>query len=188
MRLDLKRLPPASTLRIKVRPLTQAYRPVALALAQALLKDVVGGGSMVHAPVIPDGDVIGVLPLVAHLQVVVLDNELHEPVEEVLALLLAQAVDALAVVTDGIDGLPAGDGVGADDGVDGLEDLAHVLRSAALAAVHAEAVTLGRLVEERLRVIRSQGVEEGAQGGRDALVELVARGPECVTAGLGKLD
>lgn len=103
MRFDLERFPPAGALRIKVWPLAQADRPVTLALAETLLEDIVGSGSVVHAPVVPDGDIVGVLPLEAHLQVVVLDNELGKPVEEVLALLLGQAVDALAVVADGVD-------------------------------------------------------------------------------------
>lgn len=103
MRLDTERLPPAGALRIKVRPLPQADRPVALALTKTLLKDIVGRGSVVHAPVIPDGNIVGVLPLEAHLQVVVLDNELDEPVKEMLALLVGQAVDALAVVADCIN-------------------------------------------------------------------------------------
>lgn len=114
----------------------------------------------------------------------VLDNQLREPVQEVLALLVRQAVDALDVVADGEDGLPAGDGVGADDGVDGLEGLADVLGGAALLRVDGEAVALGRVVEGRLGRVGGQSVEEAAERGGDAVVELVARGPEGVCGGL----
>lgn len=72
--------------------------------------------------------------------------------------------------------------------MDGLESLADVLGGTSLAAVHAEAVALGRLIEQRLGVVGGEGVEEGAQGGRDAVVELVAGGPEGITAGLGELN
>ena len=142
---------------------------------------------MVHAPVIPNSDIVGVLPLEAHLEVVVLDNKLSKPVEEMLALLLGQPIDALTVVADSIHRFPARDGVGTDDRVDGLEGLADVLGRATLATIYAEAVALGCLVEERLGVVGGQCVEEGAQRGRDAVVQLVAGGPERVTARLGQL-
>ncbi len=139
---------------------------------------------MVHTPVIPDRDIIHRLPPQAHLEVVVLDNQLREPVQEVLALLLGQAVDALDVVADGKDRLPARDRVRADHGVDRLEHLADVLRRAALLGVDGEAVALGRVVEGRLGGVGRQSVEEAAEGDRDAVVELVARGPESVYGGL----
>lgn len=143
---------------------------------------------MVHAPIVPDRDVVLRLPLQPHLQVVVLDDELHKPVEKVLALIVRQPVDPLDVVAHGEDGLPTRHGVGADDGVDGLEDLADVLGCAPRRGVHVEVVALGRLVEARLGVVPRQGVEEAAEGGRDAVVELVSRGPEGIAAGLGQLD
>jgi hypothetical protein len=70
--------------------------------------------------------------------------------------------------------LPARDGVGPDDGVHGLEGLAHVFRGAARGRVDGEVVALGGVGEERLGVVGREGVEEGAEGGRDAVVELVA--------------
>jgi hypothetical protein len=135
---------------------------------------------MVHRPVVPDSQVIHVLPAVPHLQVVVLDDKLHEPAQEVRRLLIAEAVDLLHVVADGEDGLPAGDGVRADDGVDGLEKLADVLGGAAFGRVDAEAVAVGGLVEAGLGVGGCEGVEEGSEGGRDAVVDLVAGSPEGV--------
>jgi hypothetical protein len=70
---------------------------------------VVVGGGVVHAPVVPDGQVVLAVPAVAELQVVVLRDELDEPVEEVVALGLAETVNLLGVVADCVDGLPAGD-------------------------------------------------------------------------------
>lgn len=135
---------------------------------------------MVHRPVVPDGQIVDILPPVADLQVVVLDDELDEPVEEVLRLGLAQPVDLLDVVAHGEDALPARHGVRADDGVDRLEELAHVLGGAPLGAVQLEAVALSRLVEARLGVGCREGVEEALQGLRDAVVDLVAGCPEGV--------
>lgn len=143
---------------------------------------------MVHRPVVPDRQIVHVLPAVPHLQVVVLDDELHEPAQEVRRLLVAEAVDLLHVVADGEDGLPAGDRVRADDGVDGLEELADVLRGAALGRVDAEAVAVGGLVEARLGVGGCEGVEEGTEGGRDAVVDLVPRSPEGVWSHVSTSD
>ena len=56
-------------------------------------------------------------------------------------------MDALDVVADGKDGLPAGDGVGADDGVDSLEDFAYILGCTALACVDLKVVALGGVIE-----------------------------------------
>ena len=109
---------------------------------------------MIHTPVIPDGEIILVLPSVSDLQVVVIDEQSHEPVEQRLTLQLSHVVDLPDVVSDGENALPAGDGVGADHGVDGLEKLADVLGCAALTAVEVEAVLVGGLVEARLHIGR----------------------------------
>lgn len=89
-------------------------------------------------------------------------------------------MNPLHVVADGEHALPARHRVRAHDGVDGLEDLAHVLGRAPGRRVHREVVARGRLVEGRLRVVPRQRVEEAPQRLRDAVVELVARGPERV--------
>ncbi len=89
-------------------------------------------------------------------------------------------MDALDVMAGAKDGLPAGDRVGADQGVDGLEDLADVLGGTTLGSVDLKVVALGSVVEERLGRENGQLVEEALQSGRDAVVELVARSPEGV--------
>ena len=50
---------------------------------------------MVDAPVVPDGEIVGVLPAVTDLQVVVVGDEVDEPFQGVLALELGEAVDLL---------------------------------------------------------------------------------------------
>lgn len=74
------------------------------------------------------------------------------------------------MLADGEYGLPAGDRVGADDRVDGLEQLADVLGGAASLAEELEAVALSGFVEAWLRVCGSQGLEEALVWLRDAVV------------------
>lgn len=88
----------------------------------------------------------------------VLDNELDKPPQEVLGLVVRQPVDALHVVAHGEDGLPAGYGVRADNRVDRLEGVAHVLGGAARLGEELEIVALRGIVESRLGVVRCQGV------------------------------
>ncbi len=133
---------------------------------------------MVNGAVVPDGEIIDVLPAVADLKVVVLDNELGEPVEEVLGFSLAEAVDLSNVVANSEDTLPAGDRVGADDGVDGLKELADVLGGTTLSTVNLKAVAVSSLVEAGLGICGGQGVKEALDGLGDAVVDLVARSPE----------
>lgn len=135
---------------------------------------------MVDGAVVPDGEVVEVLPAVADLEVVVLDDEVDEPVEEVARLVVGEALDALDVVADGEDALPARHGVRADDGVVRLEGFPYVLGGPAHAGEDLEAVVRGRLVEDGLRAVRGQALEELLHRGREAVVDFVAGGPEGV--------
>jgi len=56
-------------------------------------------------------------------------------------------VNTLDVVANGKDRLPPRDGVGADDGVDSLEDFAYILGCTALACVDLKVVALGGVIE-----------------------------------------
>lgn len=125
---------------------------------------------MVHTPVIPDREIVGVLPPVTDLQIVVIDEQSHEPGQQRLALELGDVVHLGHVLADGEHGLPAGDRVGANDGVDGLEQLADVLGGAARLGEELEAVAGGGLVEAWLRVGGGQGLEEALVWLRDAVV------------------
>lgn len=58
----------------------------------------------------------------------------------------------LHVGADCEDGFPACDGVGADDGVDGREFFADIVRGAARGGVEFEVAVFGGLVEFGLRV------------------------------------
>lgn len=67
--LLLQRLPPPRTLGIQIRPLAQTHCSLARSGTQS---EVVIRRGMVHAAIIPDGEIVGVLPSEAELQIVVL--------------------------------------------------------------------------------------------------------------------
>lgn len=78
------------------------------------------------------------------------------------------------------DRFPARDGIRADDWVGGAEGLADVFRATARIGVELEGAGGGCLVKLGLSVGRREGFEELLVGAGDAVVELVARGPERV--------
>jgi hypothetical protein len=113
---------------------------------------------------------------------VVLVNEIQEPGKELGALFLRQAVDVLDVSADREDALPAGDRVGANDGMDSLELGADVLCCAARLVVQLEPSCLGHFLETWLLKRGRQGLEELLIGLADAVVDFVAGGPKGVYA------
>ncbi len=120
---------------------------------------------MIHAAIIPDSKIIRVRPAVPDLQIMILNNQLREPVQKMLALSLANFVDPLCMMTNGVNAFPARNRIRADDWVDGSEILANVLRSTALGAVELETVVLCALLEDRLRVGARQLFQEFLVGG-----------------------
>lgn len=137
---------------------------------------------MIGAAIVPDSHVVDVLPAQPDVQVVVLDHQVDEALEEVVALVPGEAVDARDVVADGEDRVPPGDGVGPDHGVRRLEDDADVLGGPARPGEHGQVVGRGGLREVGVGAVRGEGAQEGAQRRRDAVVQLVSRCPECVFA------
>lgn len=90
----------------------------------------------------------------AHLQIVVIDNQPHKPVQELFALSLRQAIDMLNMMANCKHGFPPRHWIGADDGVLCDELFAHVLGRASFPAVEFEAVLISGLVELWLRIRR----------------------------------
>jgi len=107
-----KRLPPPRTLGIKIRPFPQTHRPVPSPLPK-VFPNVIRRRSMIHAPIIPDSEIVRILPAVAHLQIVVINYQTQKPREKPFALAGGESVDVLYVVAEGEDRFPAGYGVGA---------------------------------------------------------------------------
>lgn len=90
--------PPGATSSIQERPLAQTDS--AISQPQTTSLNIVVGGSVVSATVVPDGNV-GVLAVLVpappepHLEIVVLDLQLEQVVEQVVALVLVDAEDTL---------------------------------------------------------------------------------------------
>lgn len=104
--------------------------------------------------------IIRVLPSEAHLQIVILDNQIHEPLQQVVALLLGDSVYFLDVRSHGEYTLPTRDWVSAYNRVLGAKLFSNVLGSAAWARVNFEVVVLSNLIEARLSVCCSKTFQE----------------------------
>lgn len=105
-----------------------------------------------------------------------------------VALILGHLVDALRVVADGVNTLPASDRVCPNDWMNGLQIRSNVFWRAALSTVQLEVVFLCALIEDWLCVSSSQPLKEFLVSRRQTVVNLVARGPQGVSASLGKLS
>ncbi len=101
-------------------------------------------------------------------------NEIEKMLQDSIALLLRNANNALRKVRVNEHRLPASDGVGADDGVDGLEVVADVAGGAAGALAQFVAKGFGDGVEEAGFVDGFEGLEVFGEGGGEAVVDLVA--------------
>lgn len=117
----------------------------------------------------------------------IIQNHPMKPIQQLRRLSLVQLIDPLGETAQRKDTLPPSDGVGPHDGVHRRKILADV-----------EGAAAGLLVDEDvLRVVGHGAVEPVAdEGGREALeeflvrageavVDLVARGPEGVAAAVG---
>lgn len=152
--LNTQSLSATLALDIQIRRLAQAADPVTCASRFVVIRSAVES-----RPVIPDGTVI-LAPAVPHLRVVVLRHQVEEVVEQHVALVLGDAVDALGEAPVDKHRLPTCYGVGSDDGVDGCEVAALVQRRAADALAERVSETGGLVVEEGGIVRSSQAFEE----------------------------
>ncbi len=136
---------------------------------------------MPRAPIIPNRHVI-LIPPKPHLRIMILRHEIEQVRQQDVTLIPRDAIDAAREAAIDIERLPARDRVRADDRVDRREGRAAVQRRAAQALAQRIAQARG-LVEEEGRVVRGrQALEEALHGRRQAVVDLVARGPQRVAA------
>lgn len=70
-------LTPPFALRVQVRLLAQTDSPLPRPRAQP---SIIKSGSMIHTSIVPNSQVVWVLPTVSNLQVMVFRDELHEPI------------------------------------------------------------------------------------------------------------
>lgn len=144
--LRLHSLTPTLTIRIKIRPLTTPNSPIPASISQA---HKIKSSTMESTPVIPDSNIVNVLPPEPDLEIMIVLKQLLEPTQEHLTLLFGDPVYKLAVLAHGVQRPPASDGVGADDWVDGSKFAAGILDSAARFLVKFEASPTGSFDEVR---------------------------------------
>lgn len=110
----------------------------------------------------------------------VLVDQVEEPLQEMVALLLCHAIDVPHMTSDGEDALPPSDRVGADDWVDRLEVESDVLWCATGLAVELEPTLLGDFLEVWLGKGPCQPFQELLVWLADAIIDLVTGSPEGV--------
>jgi hypothetical protein len=133
---------------------------------------------MINTSIIPNCEIIRILPPMTDLQIMILDNQLNEPVQGPLALFLGQPIDLLDVVPYAKYRFPASDWVGANYGMDGLQVCADVLRSPAGFGVELETVLLGAEAEAGLCVGGCEAFEELLVWLGETIVKFIPRCPE----------
>lgn len=115
---------------------------------------------MINTSIIPNREIVRILPPMPDLQIMVLDNQLNEPVQGPLALFLGQSIDLLDVVSYSKYRFPASDWVGANHGMDSLQVCADVLGSTAGFGVELKTVLFGAETEAGLCVGGCEAFEE----------------------------
>lgn len=152
--------------------LTNTNRPPTHPLPRIVI--VISRRSVVCTPIVPDGQVVGVLPSVPYLQILVFENQAQKPSLQRLGLQRRDVVDVLHMNTNREDGLPACHGIRADDRVDSLQEFASVERRASRVRVELEAALFGDLVELWLGKCSGEAFQKLLVRCRNAVVELIA--------------
>lgn len=110
----------------------------------------------------------------------VLDDQRHEPVQEVFTLLLRDSIDLLDMSPNGKHALPSGHRIGTDDRMLRPELSPDILWGTTRPAIELEVVVLGALVESGLGVCGCQGFQEPLIWFGDAVEDFVSTGPQGV--------
>lgn len=110
----------------------------------------------------------------------VLSDHTKELVQEVGGLVLGQAVDVLDMVTESKEGLPASDGVGANNRVLSRQLTTNVQGGATRILVKLELMVLSSLSEEGLSIGGGETVQELLVGGREAIIDFITGSPESI--------
>ena len=128
---------------------------------------------------------MGAVPFESHLHVVIVDDCVICFSEHFLGLERVQLVDSGGEQAGGEDAVPSGDGMRSHHGVIGRHDFSHVLGAPSGTFVEClVGLEFGGISHVRLaEALGRQAFEEFSVSGREAVVHLVARGPQRVTAG-----
>lgn len=123
-------------------------------------------------------EVVLVLPPMAHLEVVVVDNQPHKPLEEMLTLSVRKTVDALDMVAESKYTFPAGDWVSPDNWMGGSELSPNIFRSAAWTLVKLKTVFFGASNEPGLSIGGSQSIKKLLVRLRYPIINFISGCPE----------
>lgn len=84
---------------------------------------------MINGSVIPNGQIVDILPSVSDLQVVVVNHKANKPLKELFRFGFCESIDLLCMVSKCENRLPARDWVCTDYGVDCFKDCFLLLAS-----------------------------------------------------------
>lgn len=110
----------------------------------------------------------------------ILLHQLQQPSQQIIAFLLRHTIDMADVRAHGKHALPARDGIRAHHGMHGAELGADVLRRPARLVVQRKAGALGNLGKVGLGEGGGERFEKLLVRRAEAVVDVVARSPECV--------
>jgi len=140
---------------------------------------------MPRAPVIPNRHII-FIPFESNLRIMILRHQVKQVRQQEIAFIPCDAVNPPRKAAVDVERFPSCDGVSADHGMDGGQCSAVVERRAADALAERVSESLG-LFEEEFRVMGcGEAFEELLHWRGEAVVDLVAGGPERVAAGGGQ--
>ena len=95
--------------------------------------------SIEHTPIIPDCHIIWMLPALPRLQIIIIHDQLCEPFQQRLRFQRRYMVNVLHVGVDCEDRLPVCDRAGTNDGLEGGQFFADVVRGTTAVSVDFEA-------------------------------------------------
>lgn len=166
-------------IRIKIRFLPNAYGPIPKSLAQPF---IVERRTMKRTPVVPDcynmqasamlsttltiqithTKVIRISPLKPNSQIMILQNSIIKLLQQLSRLIGIQIINVFREWSDGIDALPACDGIRSYDWMDSSKLASNILRTTSSIGVYANfiRIILRGIKEARADESRSQPLDE----------------------------
>lgn len=115
---------------------------------------------MIHTPVIPNRQIIRILPSVSYLEIMIIGHQSDKPLKQMLALSLCHVIHLLNMVPESEDRLPPSNRVCAHNGMDGLEDFSNVFGCPTRFGVDLESILLGGGIEARLGIGGREGLKK----------------------------
>lgn len=97
-----------------------------------------------------------------------------------IAFLIRKVIDFGNMMSHSKHTLPTRYGVSTDNRMNGLQHLPHILWRTPRASEDLKVVLLGNLVELRLGVCCRQAIQKLLVWLRNAIIDLISRGPECI--------